>query len=75
MEGNEEDGQLIVITGSWVQAVGSVVSLIGQIKEEGQEIEEKNYKELNKIIFCATRFLISLQIRNRRAINLITTTV
>ncbi|PEM90692.1 hypothetical protein CN639_11205 [Bacillus toyonensis] len=41
-EGDEEDGQLIVITGSWVQAVGSVVSLIGQIREEIQEIEENN---------------------------------
>lgn len=41
-EGDEEDGQLIVITGSWVQAVGSVVSLIGQIREESQEIEENN---------------------------------
>lgn len=39
---DEEDGQLIVITGSWVQAVGSVVSLIGQIREESQEIEENN---------------------------------
>ncbi|WP_374058688.1 hypothetical protein [Bacillus sp. SRB1LM] len=41
-EGDDEDGQLIVITGSWVQAVGSVVSLIGQIREEIQEIEENN---------------------------------
>nr|WP_234881353.1 hypothetical protein [Bacillus mycoides] len=41
-EGDEEDGQLIVITGSWVQTVGSVVSLIGQIREESQEIEENN---------------------------------
>ncbi|MED1436490.1 hypothetical protein P4U46_27650 [Bacillus mycoides] len=39
-EDDEEDGQLIVITGSWVQAVGSVVSLIVQIREESQEIEE-----------------------------------
>ena len=38
----DEDGQLIVITGSWIQAVGSVVSLIGQIREESQEIEENN---------------------------------
>ncbi|WP_232487800.1 MULTISPECIES: hypothetical protein [Bacillus] len=41
-EDDDEDGQLIVITGSWVQAVGSVVSLIGQIREESQEIEENN---------------------------------
>ncbi|MCD4647257.1 hypothetical protein AR454_09485 [Bacillus mycoides] len=44
-EDDEEDGQLIVITGSWVQAVGSVVSLIGQIREESQEIEENNSQE------------------------------
>jgi len=41
-EGNEEDGQIIVITGSWIQAVGSVVSLIGQIREERQEILDNN---------------------------------
>ncbi|QBP91538.1 hypothetical protein E1A90_09770 [Bacillus mycoides] len=39
---NDEDGQLIVIMGSWIQAVGSVVSLIGQIREESQEIEGNN---------------------------------
>ncbi|TKI22376.1 hypothetical protein FC700_32115 [Bacillus mycoides] len=41
-EEDEQDEQLIVITGSWIQAVGSVVSLIGQIREERQEITENN---------------------------------
>ncbi|HHT7239922.1 TPA: DUF6944 family repetitive protein [Bacillus cereus] len=34
-----EEGQLIDIVGSWVQAVGSVISLIGQIREESEELE------------------------------------
>ncbi|TKH30478.1 DUF6944 family repetitive protein [Bacillus cereus] len=39
-ETNEnEEGKLIDIIGSWVQAVGSVVSLIGQIREENEELE------------------------------------
>lgn len=33
------DYEHLGITGSWIQAVGSVVSLIGQIKEEIQEIQ------------------------------------
>ncbi|QWG84311.1 DUF6944 family repetitive protein [Bacillus mycoides] len=41
-EEDEQDEQLIVITGSWIQAFGSVVSLIGQIREERQEIAENN---------------------------------
>ncbi|KAA6452624.1 hypothetical protein F8161_18655 [Bacillus cereus] len=42
-ETNENrEGQLIDIIGSWVQAVGSVVSLIGQIREESEELEENN---------------------------------
>ncbi|MDA2490644.1 DUF6944 family repetitive protein [Bacillus cereus group sp. MYBK132-2] len=35
-----EEGKLIDIIGSWVQAVGSVISLIGQIREESEELEE-----------------------------------
>ncbi|MGK0532168.1 DUF6944 family repetitive protein [Bacillus sp. 'calajunan'] len=40
-EPNEKnkEGQLIEITGSWIQAVGSVISLIGQIREESEELE------------------------------------
>ncbi|QPW48835.1 hypothetical protein G9298_14070 [Bacillus thuringiensis] len=39
-ETNEnEEGKLIGIIGSWVQAVGSVISLIGQIREESEELE------------------------------------
>ncbi|MBJ8067520.1 MULTISPECIES: DUF6944 family repetitive protein [Bacillus] len=39
-ETNEnEEGKLIDIIGSWVQAVGSVISLIGQIREESEELE------------------------------------
>ncbi|MGQ3542418.1 DUF6944 family repetitive protein [Bacillus cereus] len=34
-----EEGKLIDIIGSWVQAVGSVISLIGQIREESEELE------------------------------------
>lgn len=34
-----EKGPLINIIGSWVQAVGSVISLIGQIREESEELE------------------------------------
>ncbi|MEK4535678.1 MULTISPECIES: hypothetical protein [Peribacillus] len=29
----------IGVIGSWIQAIGSVLSLIGQIKEETQEIQ------------------------------------
>lgn len=36
---NDEDAELMGIIGSWIQAVGSVLSLIGQIKEETQEIQ------------------------------------
>ncbi|TKH14430.1 hypothetical protein FC699_27595 [Bacillus wiedmannii] len=32
-------GQLVDIAGSWIQAVGSVISLIGQIREESEELE------------------------------------
>ncbi|MED2181852.1 DUF6944 family repetitive protein [Bacillus wiedmannii] len=35
----EKEGQLIDIAGSWIQAVGSVISLIGQIREESEEFE------------------------------------
>ncbi|HDR7532880.1 hypothetical protein OCB06_24090 [Bacillus cereus] len=39
-ETNEnEEGQLIDIIGSWVQAVGSVISLIGLIREESEGLE------------------------------------
>ncbi|MBD8074086.1 DUF6944 family repetitive protein [Bacillus thuringiensis] len=39
-ETNEnQEGKLIDIIGSWVQAVGSVISLIGQIREESEELE------------------------------------
>ncbi|OOR26951.1 DUF6944 family repetitive protein [Bacillus wiedmannii] len=42
-EANEnEEGKLIDIIGSWVQAVGSVISLIGQIREESEELEGDN---------------------------------
>ena len=37
-----KEGQLIDIVGSWVQAVGSVASLIGQIREESEELEESD---------------------------------
>lgn len=33
------DAQFLGVLGSWIQAVGSVLSLIGQIKEETQEIQ------------------------------------
>ena len=36
---NDEDAERIGILGSWIQAVGSVLSLIGQIKEETQETQ------------------------------------
>jgi len=32
-----KDSQLLIVSGSWTQAVGSVISVIGQIKEETQE--------------------------------------
>lgn len=35
----DKDAQTIGIAGSWIQAIGSVLSLIGQIKEETQEIQ------------------------------------
>ncbi|TKI91073.1 hypothetical protein FC695_33405, partial [Bacillus cereus] len=35
----KKEGQLIDIIGSWIQAVGSVFSLIGQIREESEELE------------------------------------
>ncbi|MES9701140.1 hypothetical protein ABWK42_28930 [Bacillus sp. JJ927] len=39
-ETNEnEEGQRINVVGSWIQAVGSVISLIGQIREESEELE------------------------------------
>lgn len=39
-ETNEnEEGQRIDVVGSWIQAVGSVISLIGQIREESEELE------------------------------------
>ncbi|MGQ4706054.1 DUF6944 family repetitive protein [Bacillus thuringiensis] len=42
-ETNEnEEGQLIDTVGSWIQAVGSVISLIGQIREESEELEGKD---------------------------------
>ncbi|MDZ5476431.1 DUF6944 family repetitive protein [Bacillus thuringiensis] len=42
-ETNEnEEGKLIDIIGSWVQAVGSVISLIGQIREESEELERND---------------------------------
>lgn len=36
---NDIDAQFLGVLGSWIQAVGSVLSLIGQIKEETQEIQ------------------------------------
>lgn len=36
---NDIDAQFLGMLGSWIQAVGSVFSLIGQIKEETQEIQ------------------------------------
>ena len=36
---NDSDAQFLGVLGSWIQAVGSVLSLIGQIKEETQEIQ------------------------------------
>ncbi|OXB99429.1 MULTISPECIES: DUF6944 family repetitive protein [Bacillus] len=35
----KKEGQSIDIIGSWIQAVGSVFSLIGQIREESEELE------------------------------------
>lgn len=35
----KKEGQSIDTIGSWIQAVGSVFSLIGQIREESQELE------------------------------------
>ncbi|WP_110927134.1 DUF6944 family repetitive protein [Bacillus massiliglaciei] len=35
----DADAQFMGVLGSWIQAVGSVLSLIGQIKEETQEIQ------------------------------------
>ncbi|MES5866827.1 hypothetical protein [Bacillus cereus group sp. RP32] len=37
--GENKKGQLVDIAGSWIQAVGSVISLIGQIREESEELE------------------------------------
>ncbi|PFW98120.1 hypothetical protein COL32_18980 [Bacillus pseudomycoides] len=37
-----DDISLLNVTGSWIQAVGSVISLIGQIHEESEESEEQN---------------------------------
>ncbi|MEC2053927.1 hypothetical protein I6J18_06000 [Peribacillus psychrosaccharolyticus] len=36
---NDVDARFLGVLGSWIQAVGSVLSLIGQIKEETQEIQ------------------------------------
>ncbi|MGE6611857.1 DUF6944 family repetitive protein [Peribacillus sp. NPDC076916] len=36
---NDSEAQFLGVLGSWIQAVGSVLSLIGQIKEETQEIQ------------------------------------
>lgn len=36
---NDMDAQFLGVLGSWIQAVGSVFSLLGQIKEETQEIQ------------------------------------
>ncbi|MCY8956913.1 hypothetical protein MOE39_24335 [Bacillus cereus] len=38
----KKEGQSIDIIGSWIQAVGSVFSLIGQIREESEELEGSN---------------------------------
>ncbi|WP_088351914.1 DUF6944 family repetitive protein [Bacillus cereus] len=35
----KKEGQSIDIIGSWIQAVGSVFSLIGQIREESEELQ------------------------------------
>ena len=34
---DHKDSQSLIVSGSWIQAVGSVISVIGQIKEENQE--------------------------------------
>lgn len=36
-QGDYKDSQSLIVSGSWIQAVGSVISVIGQIKEETQE--------------------------------------
>jgi hypothetical protein len=38
IEHNNGQSQSLVVTGSWIQAIGSVISVIGTIKEETQEI-------------------------------------
>lgn len=37
---SKQDFNTIGALGSWIQAIGSEISLIGQIKEESQEINE-----------------------------------
>ncbi|WP_235822172.1 DUF6944 family repetitive protein [Gottfriedia luciferensis] len=37
LENNNEQSESLIATGSWIQAIGSVVSLIGTIKEQTQE--------------------------------------
>ncbi|MGG3574172.1 hypothetical protein ABES25_02130 [Bacillus gobiensis] len=36
----EEDGQSLEVNGSWIQAVGAVLSAIGQTKEDSKEISK-----------------------------------
>ncbi|MBD1382019.1 DUF6944 family repetitive protein [Metabacillus arenae] len=36
----DKNGQVLITNGSWIQAIGSVLSVIGQIKEESQETND-----------------------------------
>jgi hypothetical protein len=36
---NNKDGQLLEVLGSWIQAIGSVISAISQTKEEKRWVE------------------------------------
>lgn len=45
IENNNEKSQELIVTGSWMQAIGSVISVIGQIKET-------NYLRFRKKVVC-----------------------
>jgi hypothetical protein len=43
-----ESANNIIAVGSWIQAVGSVLSVIGQLQEENQEISSDSSEENNE---------------------------
>ena len=55
LENNNEEPQSLIVTGSWIQAIGSVISLIGQIKET-------NYLLSDSKVVCSVFRLYTLYI-------------